>query len=108
ELDQQLITAMQNTDAVTLTSIPKERLNSGNSEIRNWITTAGAVEHLKMQLIDYVPCDRSPAGTGSPMGFPQWVYPTIPRPDYDRKSASAACGRCSNVQDSHTRSQAGA
>ena len=56
-----------------LTSIPKERLNSGNSEIRNWIATAGAVEHLKMQLIDYVPCYRSPAGTGCAMGFAQWV-----------------------------------
>jgi len=52
ELDQQIITAMQKNDAATLTSIPKERLNSGNSEIRNWIATAGAVEHLKMQMID--------------------------------------------------------
>jgi len=73
DLDHQIITAMQNKDAATLTSIPKERLNSGNSEIRNWIATAGAVEHLKMQLIDYVPCYRSPAGTGCAMGFAQWV-----------------------------------
>src|SRR5206468_5270982 len=73
ELDHQIITAMQHNDAAALSSIPKERLNSGNSEIRNWIATAGAVEHLKMQLIDYVPCYRSPAGTGCAMGFAQWV-----------------------------------
>jgi len=73
ELDHQVITAMQNSDAATLTSIPKERLNSENSEIRNWIATAGAAEHLKMQLIDYVPCYRSPAGTGCAMSFARWV-----------------------------------
>jgi 3-O-methylgallate 3,4-dioxygenase len=47
-------------------------LNSGTSEIRNWIATAGAVEHLDMKLIDYVPCYRSPAGTGCAMGFAEW------------------------------------
>ena len=73
ELDQQIITVLQKNDATTLTSVPKGRLNSGNSEIRIWIATAGAVEHLKMQLIDYVPCYRSPAGTGCAMGFAQWV-----------------------------------
>jgi len=73
ELDHQIITAMRHGDAAALTAIPRERLNSGNSEIRNWITTAGAVEHLQMRLIDYVPCYRSPAGTGCAMGFAQWV-----------------------------------
>ena len=73
DLDHQIISAMQNKNAAALTSLPKARLNSGNSEIRNWITTAGAVEHLQMRLIDYVPCYRSPAGTGCAMGFAQWV-----------------------------------
>jgi hypothetical protein len=68
-----LRTALHKHDAATLTSIPKERHSSRNSGIRNWIATAGAVEHLKMQLIDYVPCYRSPAGTGCAMGFAQWV-----------------------------------
>lgn len=73
ELDQQIITAMQNHDAATLAALPRERLNSGNSEIRNWITTAGAIEHLEMELFDYVPCYRSPAGTGCAMAFAQWT-----------------------------------
>lgn len=73
ELDHQVITALRAKDATALTSLPRERLNSGNSEIRNWIATAGAVEHLEMRLIDYVPCYRSPAGTGCAMAFAQWV-----------------------------------
>lgn len=72
ELDQQTLTAMQQHDAATLTSIPRARLQAGNSEILNWIAAAGAVEHLDMQVIDYVPCYRSPAGTGCAMGFVQW------------------------------------
>jgi len=73
DLDQQTITALQNKDVAALTSIPKERLNSGNSEIRNWMATAGVVEHLQMRMVDYVPCYRSPAGTGCAMGFAQWM-----------------------------------
>jgi 3-O-methylgallate 3,4-dioxygenase len=72
ELDQQILKAMQAKDAEALGGLPQRRLNSGTSEVRNWISTAGAVEHLDMQLIDYVPCYRSPAGTGCAMGFAQW------------------------------------
>jgi 3-O-methylgallate 3,4-dioxygenase len=72
ELDQLTITALQNKDAAALATLPRERLNSGNSEIRNWLAVGGAVEHLDMQLIDYVPCYRSPAGTGCAMAFAQW------------------------------------
>jgi 3-O-methylgallate 3,4-dioxygenase len=72
ELDHQILKAMREKDAKALGGLPQRRLNSGTSEVRNWISTAGAVEHLDMQLIDYVPCYRSPAGTGCAMGFAQW------------------------------------
>ena len=72
ELDQQILKAMQAKDAEVLSALPQQRLNSGTSEVRNWISTAGAVEHLDMTLIDYVPCYRSPAGTGCAMGFAEW------------------------------------
>lgn len=72
DLDRQVLDAMQQRDAKGLAELPRARLNSGNSEIRNWIAVAGAVGHLQMQLIDYVPCYRSPAGTGCAMGFAQW------------------------------------
>jgi len=52
--------------------IPLEKLQSGNSEFRCWSALAGAVEGMKMDLIDYVPCYRSPAGTGCGMAFATW------------------------------------
>lgn len=72
ELDNAVLKAMQNRDAAALATLPRNKLNSGNSEIRNWIAVAGAVEHLDMRVVDYVPCYRSAAGTGCAMGFARW------------------------------------
>jgi 3-O-methylgallate 3,4-dioxygenase len=73
ELDHQVLKTLQEKDVEGVYALPRQRLNSGTSEIRNWIATAGAVEGLDMQLIDYVPCYRSPAGTGCAMAFAQWT-----------------------------------
>ncbi|HWF06990.1 MAG TPA: hypothetical protein VG297_00930 [Bryobacteraceae bacterium] len=72
--DQRVLEAMQEDDAATLASLPEEMFQSGTSEIKNWIVGAGMMAEagLKMNLIDYVPCYRSQAGTGSAMGFAQW------------------------------------
>src|SRR5947208_3319950 len=59
-------------DADALSALPAAKLESGNSEIRNWITAAGALEHLQMQLVDYVPSYRSEAGSGVGMAFAVW------------------------------------
>ncbi|HTP84915.1 MAG TPA: extradiol ring-cleavage dioxygenase [Alphaproteobacteria bacterium] len=72
ELDRRVLAACGEHDRESLVSIPEARLNSGSSEIRNWIATAGAVEALDMRWHDYVPCYRSPAGTGCGMGFALW------------------------------------
>jgi hypothetical protein len=72
KLDRGVLKALEQKDAEHLKSIPEELLNSGNSEIRNWIATAGAVVDLDMKLIDYVPCYRSPASTGCAMAFAYW------------------------------------
>ena len=72
ELDRTAIEAFRKGDGDTLRNLPRERLNSGNSEIRNWIAAAGAAEHLTARTLDYVPCYRSPAGTGCGMGFVAW------------------------------------
>jgi 3-O-methylgallate 3,4-dioxygenase len=72
ELDRRVLAACRDHDRDSLMSIPEARLNSGSSEIRNWIATAGAVEALEMRWHDYVPCYRSPAGTGCGMGFALW------------------------------------
>jgi aromatic ring-opening dioxygenase catalytic subunit (LigB family) len=72
ELDQAVLTALKNNDEQALANLPHERLQSGNSEVRNWAALAGAVEPLAMKLIDYVPCYRSPGGTGCAMAFAEW------------------------------------
>ncbi len=72
ELDRFLLDAFRAKDADALRAITPERLNSGTSEVRNWITVAGACEHLDTKWQDYVPCYRSAAGTGCGMGFAVW------------------------------------
>src|SRR5262245_57269478 len=58
ELDRAFLAACRNKDAAWLSAIPVAKLNSGNSEIRNWITTAGAAEALELAWSEYVPCYR--------------------------------------------------
>ena len=71
-LDHAVLDACRRRDAATLSSIPMTKLNSGNSEIRNWITVAGAAEGLDTRWQDYQPRYRSPAGTGCGMAFAIW------------------------------------
>ena len=59
-------------DGAAITAIPTDQLESGNSEIRNWIAAAGAVEHLDMKVVDYLPYYRSEAGTGVGAAFAVW------------------------------------
>lgn len=72
--DRSVLEALQNGDAAKLSSLPEAMFQSGTSEIKNWIVVAGAMAEagLAMQLVDYVPCYRSEAGTGSAMGFAKW------------------------------------
>jgi Catalytic LigB subunit of aromatic ring-opening dioxygenase len=72
ELDNMVLEGLREKSLVKLSQLPREKMNSGSSEMRNWIAVAGATEHLDMELFDYVPCYRSPAGTGCAMGFAQW------------------------------------
>jgi hypothetical protein len=55
-----------------LGGIRRDELRSGNSEILNWITAAGALEGLTPTVLDYVPGYRTPAGTGAGMAFARW------------------------------------
>ena len=72
ELDHQALQGMKAKSVEQLSALPREKINSGSSEIRNWIVVTGATEHLDMDIVDYVPCYRSPAGTGCAMGFATW------------------------------------
>ena len=71
-LDRGFIDMMQRKDAGAIQALPREKLNSGSSEIRNWICVAGAVEHLSLEWSLYEPGYRTPAGTGTGLGFAFW------------------------------------
>ena len=71
-LDEEILRALKRNDAESLINLPISKLNSGNSEIRNWIVLAGAAGHLPFSWSDYVPAYRSPAGTGTGLAFAVW------------------------------------
>lgn len=80
ELDRAVLESMRRRDVDALSGLDQVRLQSGTSEIRNWLVVAGAVESLEMRLVDYVPTYRSKAGTGVGMAFAEWL-PFEVRPD---------------------------
>lgn len=73
ELDRRVLAAMQSGDLDVLRSIPRGALNSGSSEILNWVLAAGAVDPLPIRSIEYLPLYRTPAGTGVGAGFVVWA-----------------------------------
>ncbi len=73
-LDRGVLDGIAAGNATALSAIPREALRSGNSEILNWVTAAGALAGLHASVIDYVPGYRTPAGTGAGMAFAQWTH----------------------------------
>lgn len=71
-LDRRVLELLAKKDQEGIAALPLEQLESGSSEIRNWLAAAGALEHLSMDLVDYVPCYRSEAGSGVGMAFAVW------------------------------------
>ena len=74
ELDDRFMDALVKRDTKALCGIEQELLQSGSSELRNWIVAAGVLfgTNLSGDVIDYVPCYRSDAGTGTANGFVCW------------------------------------
>ncbi len=72
-LDHEVIRALRDKDAKALQSLPREQLQSGSSEIRNWICAAGALEHLDLKWVHYTPGYRTVAGTGTGLCFGYWT-----------------------------------
>jgi 3-O-methylgallate 3,4-dioxygenase len=72
ELDRTVLEGCASGNGQALSAIPVAKLNSGSSEIRNWIVAAGAAEALRTKWQEYVPLYRTPAGTGCGMAFAVW------------------------------------
>ena len=73
-LDRQILDAMQKGDEAALEAIPENLFKVGTAETKNWFPVIAAVNKagLRYNLVDYVPCYRSDAGTGNAMAFVYW------------------------------------
>lgn len=74
EFDRRFVRALAEKDVAYLTGIPLSDLQQGNSELKTWITLAGVLadEPATLHEVGYVPCYRTPAGTGTAQGMYWW------------------------------------
>jgi hypothetical protein len=71
-LDERVLRSLRTGDTEALRAIPATSLNSGSSEIRNWIVMAGALEGVRPDWLHYHPIRRTAAGTGIGAAFGAW------------------------------------
>lgn len=71
-IDRMALDAMMKKDATALAELPRQRLQSAASEVKNWIVCSAACEQLTPEIVDYVPVYRTEAGTGGGWAFMQW------------------------------------
>lgn len=69
ELDHRVLDALKSGATAELTKLPAKLLNSGSSEIRNWITVAAMFEGARASWMEYLPVYRTIAGTGIGLAF---------------------------------------
>ena len=74
EFDHALFKAIQSRDAAFLKEINPNLMKDGTSELLNWVSASGCLFQtgLSGEMIDYVPCYRTEAGTGTAQGFLAW------------------------------------
>jgi hypothetical protein len=64
-------------DFERLAQIDERSYQSGTSEVKLYVPVMVAMSQLgcEMNLVDYVPCYRTMAGTGEGFGFMYWTPP---------------------------------
>jgi hypothetical protein len=72
DLDRLVLKAMAEGDESVFDTMPHEWIKGPSGEVLSWIATGGACEHLTMDLVDYIPVVRTPAGTGCGLAFARW------------------------------------
>ena len=72
-LDRAVLQALAARDVDALARLPRRWLQGSTGEVLCWIAAAGALEHLSMDLVDYIPGYRSTAGTGTGLAFATWT-----------------------------------
>jgi hypothetical protein len=73
DFDRLVLDALKERDRDAISGLSRNYFRSGTSEVLNWITAGGALESLSMDVVDYIPGFRSPAGTGTGMSFALWT-----------------------------------
>ncbi|HEU4617256.1 MAG TPA: protocatechuate 3,4-dioxygenase [Gammaproteobacteria bacterium] len=75
DFDRELIGAIERRDERFLRGIDPAYMKDGTSELLNWVSASGCLfqTSLEGELIDYVPCYRTEAGTGTAQGFIAWT-----------------------------------
>jgi OH-DDVA oxygenase/3-O-methylgallate 3,4-dioxygenase len=75
EFDGQLIAAIERRDEDFMRKVDPSLMKDGTSELLNWISASGCLfqSELRGSLIDYVPCYRTEAGSGTAQGFIAWT-----------------------------------
>jgi hypothetical protein len=73
-LDQTFIAALGGYDFDALAAIDDRTYQSGTSEVKLYTAVLAAMQDAgaEMTLVDYIPCYRTPAGTGEGMGYMYW------------------------------------
>ena len=72
DLDRSVLDALDRNDLEFLAKLDPRRLQSGSSEIRNWIVLAAVAQDLGLTWKSYTPGYRSPALTGTGLAFATW------------------------------------
>jgi hypothetical protein len=76
DFDEMFFNAFNARDSEKLCGIDEAYFQSGTSELKNWIHAAGALFNAGLDgdptVVDYIPCYRSEAGTGTANGFVYW------------------------------------
>lgn len=75
EFDRAILAAMQQGDETALLKFPESWFLGNTCETKSWYPMVAAMNDLgrRMDLIDYIPCYRSEAGTGQGMVFASWI-----------------------------------
>lgn len=72
DLDRGVLAAIEAGASEPLRRIPRSALNSGSSEILNWVMAAGVLNGYPVKSVEYYPLRRTEAGTGVGAGFVVW------------------------------------
>jgi hypothetical protein len=72
DIDRGVLDAIKRKDVAWLGALDPRRLKAGSSEIRSWIAVGAAATDLDVKWTAYVPGYRTPALTGTGLGFAEW------------------------------------